>query len=67
MTARFLLFGVGQFPERKPFRFGTVVAADRRGAIDALDTKWRETMPFEPPDFEPARGMLLLREGDFPQ
>lgn len=63
-TARkFAWIGHGAFPGKAPFRFGTVCAHDAQEAREALLVMWRETMPVEPPDFEPERGRLIFFPG----
>lgn len=52
--------GHGKFPNKEPFRWGNVQAADATAARAALIELWESWMPFAAPDFEPERGVLLF-------
>jgi len=56
--------GLGRYPgKRHALRFGTIVAVDRREAIEALIRLWEDTLPIPPPDFEPIPGELVFVPG----
>ena len=56
--------GVGRYPGKRLILFGTVVAPERREAVRKLNEAWEACFPYAPPDFEPAPGQLIFREGE---